>query len=295
MRATIGVLRTMGWNAACRLGEGLGVLGYRPFGIRKRVVEKQIAAAFPELSEDAVKKLARESYSHLGRTFAESALFDMLGKEGVLNLVDEVKDWHHVDEAMAAGKGIVFVTGHIGNWELAGAYVAARGVPVDAIARGMANPLTEEYITRVREATGMVIVHDSDAVKRAPRSLRAGRGVAFIADQGVLGLASTYVPFFGRPAKTPRGAAVFALRFEVPVIFVVALRKPNGRFRVIVERIETKRTSNMDRDVDAIVATFTQRLEKWVRDVPAQYFWQHRRWRRQPPDTPSELRDPSAS
>ncbi len=294
MRATIGLLRTMGWNAACRLGERLGVLGYRPFGIRKRVVEKQIGAAFPELSEDAVKKLARDSYAHLGRTFAESALFDMLGRQGVLDLVDEVKDWHYIDDAMAAGKGIVFVTGHIGNWELAGAYVAARGIPVDAIARGMANPLTDGYITRVREATGMVIVHDSEAVRRAPRSLRAGRGVAFIADQGVLGLASTYVPFFGRPAKTPRGAAVFALRFEVPVIFMVALRKPNGRFRVIVERIEAKRTSNMDRDVDAIVATFTQHLEKWVREVPAQYFWQHRRWRRQPPDTPPELRDPSA-
>src|SRR5438105_2855112 len=295
MRATIGLLRAMSWNAACRVGERLGVLGYRPFGIRKRVVEKQIAAAFPELQEDEVKEIAQQSYAHLGRTFVESALFDKLGKNGVLNLADQVEDWHHIDDAMSEGKGIVFVTGHIGNWELAGAYVAARGIPVDAIARGMANPLTDEYVTRVREATGMVIVHDSDAVKRAPRSLRAGRGVAFIADQGVLGLASTFVPFFGRPAKTPRGAAVFALRFDAPVIFMVALRKPNGRFRVVVERIEATRTSNMDRDVDAIVATFTQRLEHWVRVVPAQYFWQHRRWRRQPPDTPPELRDPSAS
>jgi len=294
MRATIGALRAMSWDAACRIGERLGVLGYRPFGIRKRVVEKQIAAAFPELSHAEVQELARQSYAHLGRTFVESALFDKLGKQGVLDIADEVEGWHHVDQAMAQGKGIVFVTGHIGNWELAGAYVAARGVPVDAIARGMANPLTDEYVTRVREATGMVIVHDSEAVRRTPRSLRAGRGVAFIADQGVLGLASTFVPFFGRPAKTPRGAAVFALRFEVPVIFVVALRKPNGRFRIIVERIEATRTSNMDRDVDAIVAAFTQRLESWVRVVPAQYFWQHRRWRRQPPDTPPELRDPSA-
>ena len=294
MRATIGALRALSWEAACKVGETLGMLGYRPLGIRKRVVEKQIAAAFPELSHDQVRELARQSYAHLGRTFVESALFDKLGKQGVLDIADEVDGWHHVDEAMAQGKGIVFVTGHIGNWELAGAYVAARGVPVDAIARGMANPLTDEYVTRVREATGMVIVHDSEAVKRAPRSLRAGRGVAFIADQGVLGLASTFVPFFGRPAKTPRGAAVFALRFEVPVIFVVALRKPNGRFRVVVERIEAKRTANMDRDVDAIVATFTEHLEKWVRVVPAQYFWQHRRWRRQPPDTPPELRDPSA-
>ena len=294
MRATIGALRAMSWDAACRLGERLGVLGYRPLGIRKRVVEKQIAAAFPDLSDASVEDLARQSYAHLGRTFVESALFDKLGRQGVLDIADEVEGWHYIDEAMSHGKGIVFVTGHIGNWELAGAYVAARGVPVDAIARGMANPLTDDYITRVREATGMVIVHDSEAVKRTPRSLRAGRGVAFIADQGVLGLASTYVPFFGRPAKTPRGAAVFALRFEVPVIFVVALRKPSGRFRIVVERIEATRTANMDRDVDAIVATFTEHLERWVRVVPAQYFWQHRRWRRQPPDTPLELRDPSA-
>ena len=293
MRGILGVLRTMSWDAACRFGERLGVLGYRPLNIRKRVVEKQIGAAFPNLDRQQVKALARQSYAHLGRTFVESALFDTIGKQGVLDIVDEVHGWDHVDKEIAQGKGIVFVTGHHGNWELAGAYVAARDVPVDAIARGMANPLTDDYVTRVREATGMVIVHDADAVRRAPRSLRAGRGVAFIADQGVLGLASTFVPFFGRPAKTPRGAAVFALRFEVPVIFVVALRKPSGKFRVIVERIEPKRTGDMDQDVDRIVAEFTARLEHWVREEPAQYFWQHRRWRRQPPDTPPELRDPS--
>ena len=75
---------------------------------------------------------------------------------------------------------------------------------------------------------------------------------------------------------------------------MVALRKPTGKFRVIVERIEPRRTGNMDDDVDNIVAEFTARLEHWVREEPAQYFWQHRRWRRQPPGTPPELRDPSA-
>jgi KDO2-lipid IV(A) lauroyltransferase len=294
MRATIGALRTLSWDAACKVGERLGALGYKPLGIRKHVVEKQIAAAFPELDHTAVVTLARESYEHLGRTFIETALLGSLGKEGLLRLVERVDGWEIIDDVMSKGKGAVMVTGHIGNWELAGAYVAARGVPLDAIARGMANPLFDDYVNRAREITGMTVVHDSEAVRRTPRSLRAGRAVAFVADQGVLGLASTYVPFFGRPAKTPRGAAVFALRFEVPVIFVVALRQPNGRFRIVVERIEANRTSSMDRDVDAIVATFTEHLEKWVRLVPAQYFWQHRRWRRQPPDTPPELRDPSA-
>lgn len=294
MRATVMALRTLSWDAACRIGEKLGALGYRPLGIRKRVVERQIAAAFPELTHDEVIRLARESYEHLGRTFIETALLDSLGKEGLQQLVDTVEGWEEIDAVMARGKGAVMVTGHIGNWELAGAYVAARGVPLDAIARGMANPLFDAYLNHTREKMGMTIVHDSDAVKRTPRSLRAGRAVAFVADQGVMGLASTFVPFFGRPAKTPRGAAVFALRFDVPVIFVVALRKPDGRFRLVVERIDASRSGNMDRDVDSIVARFTERLEHWVRVVPAQYFWQHRRWRRQPPDTPRELRDPSA-
>lgn len=294
MRATIGALRALPWQMACRIGERLGELGYRPLGIRKRVVEKQISAAFPELNRDAVVDLARESYRHLGRAFIETALLDSLGRKGVLDLVELVQGWDIVEDVVSRGRGAVLVTGHIGNWELAGAYVAARGIPLDAIVRGMANPLFDAYVNKARAAVGMTVVHDKEAVRRTPRSLRAGRAVAFVADQGVLGLASTYVPFFGRPAKTPRGAAVFALRFEVPVVFVVALRQPNGRFRVVVERIEARRTGNMDRDVDAIVASFTQHLEKWVRAVPAQYFWQHRRWRRQPPDTPLELRDPSA-
>jgi KDO2-lipid IV(A) lauroyltransferase len=294
MRATIGALRALPWEMACRMGEKLGELGYRPLGIRKRVVEKQIAAAFPDLSHDAVVDLARESYRHLGRAFIESALLDSLGKQGIRDLVELVQGWEIVDDVMSKGRGAVMVTGHIGNWELAGAYMAARDIPIDAIVRGMANPLFDAYVNKGRAAVGMTVVHDQEAVRRTPRSLRAGRAVAFVADQGVLGLASTYVPFFGRPAKTPRGAAVFALRFEVPVIFVVALRQPNGRFRIVVERIEARRTDSMDRDVDAIVTAFTEHLEKWVRDVPAQYFWQHRRWRRQPPDTPPELRDPSA-
>ncbi len=294
LRATVESLRALSWEKACKVGQRIGALGYRPLGIRKHVVESQIAAAFPELSPAEVVKLSRESYEHLGRSSIETAMLGSIGKDGLLALVETVEGWELMEEVMRRGKGAVLVTGHIGNWELAGAYVAARGVPLDAIARGMANPLFDAWLNHTREQTGMVVVHDSEAVRRTPRSLRSGRAVAFVADQGVRGLASTFVPFFGRPAKTPRGAAVFALRFEVPVLFVVALRKPNGRYRIVVERIEVAQTGDKDRDVDAIVARFTQLLEKWVRLVPAQYFWQHRRWKRQPPGTPRELRDPAA-
>jgi KDO2-lipid IV(A) lauroyltransferase len=180
------------------------------------------------------------------------------------------------------------VTGHLGNWELAGAYLAARGVPVDVVVRQMNNPLFDEYLRKTRERLGMTVVYDMDAVRPAARALAAGRAVAFLADQGVRKLASTYVPFFGRPAKTPRGPAVFALRGNIPVVFGAALREPDGRFRAIVERVPIEDTGDREADVDRAVARYTQTLERWVRRVPEQYFWQHRRWRRQPPDTPPE-------
>ncbi|HEV2016969.1 MAG TPA: hypothetical protein VGQ98_01555, partial [Gemmatimonadaceae bacterium] len=121
MRATIGALRALSWEAACKVGEKLGALGYRPLGIRKRVVERQIAAAFPDLTHEAVVRLSRESYRHLGRSFIETALLDGIGKDGLQRLVETVDGWDEVEDVMSKGRGAVMVTGHFGNWELAGA------------------------------------------------------------------------------------------------------------------------------------------------------------------------------
>jgi KDO2-lipid IV(A) lauroyltransferase len=107
-----------------------------------------------------------------------------------------------------------------------------------------------------------------------------------------LGLASTFVPFFGRPAKTPRGPAVFALRFDSPVLFMTGVRQPSGKYAFIVKPVEVALTGDREVDVDAIVLRYTQMLEDMIREYPEQYFWQHRRWRRQPPDTPPHLREP---
>ena len=295
LRGVVRGLGTLDWETACRIGENLGTIGYKPLRIRKDVVEKQIAAAFPEMTHAQVQTVARASFAHLGRTAIETALLPGLGTKGLLDLVTQVDGWEYVERARAGGRGVVLMAGHHGNWELLAGYVAARGIPLDVIARGMANPLFDSYLNGIRRALGMTVVHDSEAVKRTPRALREGRAVGFVADQGVLGLASTYVNFFGRPAKTPRGAAVFALRFNAPVLFFDALRQPDGRYQVIVEPVEVSLTGDREADVDAIITRFTELLEKWVRRVPAQYFWQHRRWKRQPPDTPLELRDPTRS
>jgi len=292
MRGVIWALGLGSGARASRVGERIGALGYSPLKIRRGVAERQIAAAFPGLSAAEVERIARASYANLGRTSVETALLPSLGKDGVLDLFEEAIGFEHVEAALAQGRGVILITGHLGNWELGGSYLAARGVPVDAITRGMQNPLFDRYLTSTRERIGMTVVHDADAVRRTPRSLKANRAVAFVADQGVLGLASTFVPFFGRPAKTPRGPAVFAMRFKVPTVFGVAIRQPSGKYVLHLEPVAVATSGDREKDVDDMVARYTKMLEGYVRRAPEQYLWQHRRWRRQPKDTPSELREP---
>lgn len=277
---------------ARRIGERIGMLGYFPLGIRKRVVVRQIAAAFPGLDERQVRDLARRAYAHLGRVAIEVALVARLGREGVLSLFEEESDFPLVQQRLAEGRGVIAFTGHVGSWELAGAYLAARGVPIDAVARRMNNTLFDAYLNKARTDVGMTVVYDNEAVRRIPRAMKEGRLVGLVADQGVMGLASTFVTFFGRPAKTPRGPAVFALRYKVPILFISAVLQPSGKYRLCVEEIPAIDTGDRDADVDATVARFTASLERMVRHYPEQYFWHHRRWKRQPPDTPPELREP---
>jgi KDO2-lipid IV(A) lauroyltransferase len=274
------------------IGEKVGRLGYSPLGIRRRVVERQIEASLGSVDAAEIERIARAAYGSLGRTSLETAILPSRSPAQIIALFEGVHGWSIVEERLARGKGLIFVTGHLGNWELGGAYVAARGIPIDAVARHMANPLFDRYLTATRERIGMSVIHDEEAVKRVPRSLRAGRAVAFLVDQGAVGLASTWVPFFGRFAKTPRGPAVFALRLGAPIVFAAAVRQPSGRYILSFEAIDAMETGDREADVDRIVADYTLALERWVRRTPEQYFWHHRRWKHQRPGTPPELGDP---
>ena len=292
LRLITGALGMLGFRRASALGGFLGRLGYSPFGIRRDVVERQIAAAFPDWSPDRVRATALGAYDNLGRTTIETALLPDYGRENIVALFRPTADWHVMEEALSRGRGVIVVAGHLGNWELGGAYLAARGVDFEAVARQMENPLVDAYVSRTRRKAGMKIIYDGDAVRRVPRALRDNAVVAFLMDQGAAGLASTWVPFFGRQAKTPRGAAVFALRLRAPILFVVPIRNDDGGYTLSIEEVPYRDTGNLDADVDRIVADCTATLERWVRRAPAQYFWHHRRWKHQQANTPTHLGDP---
>ena len=292
LRGVLGALGKIGFRRASDFGARLGRLGYAPLGIRRRVVERQIASAFPGWDDARVQATARAAYENLGRTTIETAVLPRHEREEILALFDEPPNWHLIDGAMQRGRGLIVVAGHLGNWEMGGAYLAARGLDFEAVARQMENPLFDGYLTRTRSRVGMKLIYDGDAVRRVPRALRNNAVVAFLMDQGTVGLASTWVPFFGRLAKTPRGPAVFALRLQSPVLFLAPLRKPDGRFTLGIEEIPIAESGDRNADVDRIVADYTATLERWVRQVPEQYFWHHRRWKHQQPNTPPEVGDP---
>jgi KDO2-lipid IV(A) lauroyltransferase len=293
LRGAVAALDLLSMQRAGAIGARIGALGYRPLGIRRDVVVRQVRAAFPDLSDVEVQRIARASYEHLGRTTIETALLPAYSREQVVGMFEGVEGWDAMERARAQGRGVLIVSGHLGNWELAGAFVAASGVPLEAVARGMENPLFDQYITRTRNSIGMTVIHDADAVRRVPRATREGRAVAMLVDQGAAGLASSWVPFFGRFAKTPRGPAVFALRLGAPVVFATALRQPSGKYVMYYEEVPVHPTGDREADVDRIVADYTSTLERWIRRAPEQYFWHHRRWKHQRPGTPPELGDPS--
>ena len=292
LRGAVAAMQRLSFTRAGKIGARIGSLGFAPLGIRRGVVERQLRAAFPERDAADIERIARAAYAHLGQTSIETAILPSYSPKDIIGLFEAVHGWDLVEQRLALGKGLILVTGHLGNWELGGAYIAARGIPIDAVARHMANPLFDRYLTSTRQRIGMAVVHDEEAVRRVPRSLRGGRAVAFLFDQGAVGLASTWVPFFGRLAKTPRGPAVFALRLGTPIVFGVALRQPSGRYQLSFEPVEVIETGDREADVDRIVAEYSRVLERWVRKAPEQYLWHHRRWKHQRPGTPPELGDP---
>ena len=142
LRGLTGLLGALPLSWARRIGSAVARLGYSPLGIRRNVVVRQIAGAFPELPEAEVRRLARAAYGHLGRVVVETAVLPSLGREGVLALFEGEEGFDAIERVVAEGRGVILITGHFGNWELAGAYVAARGIPIEVMQRPAGEPGT---------------------------------------------------------------------------------------------------------------------------------------------------------
>jgi Kdo2-lipid IVA lauroyltransferase/acyltransferase len=183
-----------------------------------------------------------------------------------------------LDEALAEGKGVIVISGHVGNWEILGQAIAAAGYPIATIATPFYDPRVTRWLDAWRTQRGLKILwRDGNSGKAILRALRSNHLMGFLIDQNTR-TAGGYVSFFGRPAFTPTTPAALALRTGAPVIFCWHHRRRKNH-QITIERVTYERTGDRGRDILALTALLTTRLENVIRTVPEQWVWMHRRWR----------------
>ena len=278
-RVCLGVLRLLPERWALTLGGALGWFAGAVVRVRRDVTDANIARSFPDRDQRWRDRIALASYRNLGREGVASFLFASESPERVIQRTPNPTGAEPLHEAVKNGLGAILLTGHLGNWELAGAAVAARGVPLAAVAVRQANRLFDDDLMRNRARLGISIIRRGDAPLDVIRTLRAGRVAGLVADQNAR-RGGLFVDFLGTPASTARGPALLALRANVPLFLgsCVALDGEPGRYRCEIEEITCERTGNLHEDVRRLTAAHVAALAERVRRDPGQYFWQHRRW-----------------
>lgn len=251
-------------------------------GLRREVADRNLAVAFPELGAPDRASLARRMYAHFGRVAVDSLRLTGVGAQAVLPLVRSFDGEDVLRAAAARGRGIIMLTGHLGNWELAGAFLAAYGFPIAAIVKPPSNPWVADYVERSRRRMGLDTVPMPEARTAVPAALAAGKIVAIVADQGAI-RSRTWVPFFGMPTQTPVGPGLFAARTGAPVLFGGVVAGRRGTYHAFVELIDEAPRGEPPELVVRVATLYRRRLEAAVRRAPEQYLWSHRLWDRQPP------------
>jgi KDO2-lipid IV(A) lauroyltransferase len=258
----------------------------------RRLAVTHMGMAFPDLDLATRRRLVRETFRHAGASFAELALIEKILREpGYVRLEGAAP----LDAALAFGRGAIAVTGHVGNWELLAAWAASIGYPISVVVRRVHELRFHSLIIGFRAAAGVeILVRDDPHFLTAVRdALARNRVVAMLIDQDTSG-AGVFVPFFGRLAHTPPGAAVLALRARVPVVTVFAQRRPEGGHLIRVAAAPDDCARGRD-GVRTLTAHLTAAIEEQIRRSPAEWVWWHERWRRRPPPAVVRLYSPETA
>ena len=273
------LLQALPARAVDALARGVAACAFA-LGIRRRVTLDNLAHAFPERSAKERLALARGAYANMARVVVD-ALRTLGASRAELLAEVQVDDFGPVDRALAAGKGLLVATGHLGSWEMFGAAMAQR-VPLHAVVRPLRGGVNARLV-EARERAGLKLIPARGALSSMVAALRKNEVVAMLLDQAIGGKHALFVPFFGRPAATTPALSMAALRTGAPTLVVVALRE-NGRLRFRVEGpFEITNTGDRQRDLLDHTARVTSALERIIREAPDQWLWLHRRWKLAPP------------
>jgi KDO2-lipid IV(A) lauroyltransferase len=264
-------------------GIALGQLVYLVHAKLRRVGMRNLQLAFPEKTRRERRKILRGVFTSLGRQLAEVCLFPRYSRQNVTDVV--VYDgFENFERAQARGKGVLYLTAHLGGWELSAFFHSLQGHPLHVVMRGMDNPYLDRFVQRMRTMHGNQAVDKDNFVRGLLSAMKAGETVGILMDTNMTPPQGVFVDFFGIPACTASGLARIGLRTEAAVVpgFTVwerELRRYVLRFEPALKLI---RTGDEEADIVANTAMFTRVIEDYVRRYPDQWLWVHRRWKTRP-------------
>ena len=280
-----GIWRTIPFSWALKLADSLAPALAFLFPVRKSVVLRNLNTAFPDLNAKKRKKLLSEIYRNFFLLIIEFIHFRNKDSQDATSQIAEIEGAEYFEQVGAGGKPFLAITAHIGNWELMGAWFAARGVPLSVLAKPIHNPHVDKMINKMRKQRGMEVISTrGEPIREVLAALKRGRCVAFLADQDAR-KAGIFVDFFGKPASTFTGPALFAIRSGLPILPAFDIRTGLATHKVVFLPPIYPPSKEEDREsaIQKLTQIHTRILEDIIRQYPEQYFWFHRRWKSRPP------------
>jgi len=282
LRIVMSLIRPLPLPLALRVGSGLGTLMRLVAKKRYRVALKNLEIAFGDTkSSEEKKRIARECFKHFGMFAVESLKFGYMSQEEVdrrLSVQEGGLDL--LKELSSEQKGILLITGHLGNFEIAARWITARGYELFALARQARDRGTTDVMTQTRERMGIKVITIDKSLKPVLAGLKRNALVAIICDQNAR---DVVVPFFGRPTGTVDGPARIALRMGPPMLFFYCVRDGKGHYTIRSNgQYWATPTGDTQADVIRTMTEVNKRLEEMIRLYPEQWLWFHNRWKSSP-------------
>jgi KDO2-lipid IV(A) lauroyltransferase len=280
----------LGYDRSMALGDAAGdflsLILRRP---GQRIHHNLLLALGQDLTEDSRSEIAGRVLRYFNKNWLELFFYAGAKKQAVRDRIT-IEGLEHLDRALAKGKGVIAVSGHIGNYGLLGTQFTERGYDFTVVIREPKNPIIASIYEKGRGMMGLrtfSTVPERQFFKNTMKALSRNAILCLIADENKR-TGGVFVDFFGRPASTPPGPAALALRTGAAIVPIFITRNPdNSQHITILQEIKWHKTDDAAADVRTITQLFTTVIEQRIRGDLAQWMWTNFRWRTQS-DGPSD-------
>jgi len=274
-----GLANLLPYRAALMLGWVFAWLSYHLSSTpRERVTRRLIQVFGDELSEHERRRTGWTAWRNLFFNYVEALRTPSISLEWVKKVVD-CDAVNVVLEHLKSGRGLIVAIPHVGNWELAGVAVPLFGVDVATIARRQKNPLTDAYLMRMRELTGLKVFYtESKAFSGFVRRLKEGKVVGILPDLRAKARAVT-VKFLGVETQVAAGMGLFAHEAGVPIMVGISIRDRWDHHKwMVLDPVRPDPSADRDADIQRMTQEVMDQVADVVRKHPEQYFWFNKRW-----------------